>query len=109
MKLRHLDIGKRKRGRNDLNLTMPFLKNHLYLILFPALILFSCKNKNGGSGDPVSIVETNPAYMTLNDSIREFPSDASLFLRRAMRLTQENAHELANPDFQQAWALKPGL
>ncbi len=88
---------------------MPFLKNHLYLILLPALLLTSCKNKNGSSGEPVSIVETNPAYKTLNDSIRKFPSDASLFLRRAMRLTQENAHELANPDFQQAWALQPAL
>jgi tetratricopeptide (TPR) repeat protein len=88
---------------------MPFLKKYLYLILLPALILSSCKNKNGRSGDPVSILETNPAYKSLNDSIREFPSDASLFLRRAMRLTQENVHELANPDFQQAWTLKPDL
>jgi Flp pilus assembly protein TadD len=109
MKLRHLDLGKRKPGWNDLNLTMPFLKNHLYLILLPALMLSFCKNKNDRSGNPASVVETNPAYKTLNDSIREFPSDASLFLRRAIRLTQENAHELANPDFQKAWALQPGL
>ena len=48
-------------------------------------------------------------YKNLNDSIQQFPEDASLYLRRAIRLTQENAHELAYADFQKAWSLQPSL
>ena len=59
--------------------------------------------------NPQSIVEINPAFKSLNDSIRQFPKDASLYLRRASRLTQENAHELAYTDFLKAWSLQPGL
>ncbi|HEY2350728.1 MAG TPA: tetratricopeptide repeat protein [Puia sp.] len=80
-----------------------------YLLLLLILIFTSCKNKGHDSGTPVSPVETNPHYKTLNDSIKEFPTEASLYLRRAMRLTQENAHELAYDDFQKAWSLQPSL
>jgi tetratricopeptide (TPR) repeat protein len=73
------------------------------------LTFTSCKNKGHDSGIPVSAVEINPLYKSLNDSIKEFPTDASLYLRRAMRLTQENAHELAYDDFQKAWSLQPSL
>ncbi|HEY2650046.1 MAG TPA: tetratricopeptide repeat protein [Puia sp.] len=79
------------------------------LLLLLILTFTSCKNKGHDSGIPVSAVEINPLYKSLNDSIKEFPTDASLYLRRAMRLTQENAHELAYDDFQKAWSLQPSL
>ncbi len=52
-------------------------------------------------------IEINPAYTNLNDSILQAPTDPSLYLRRAMRLTQENKHELAYPDFLKAFSLQP--
>lgn len=73
------------------------------------LLSAACKNKNNHTEAQVSAVETNPAFKNLNDSIRQFPADASLYLRRANRLAQENAHELAYADFEKAWSLNPSL
>jgi len=79
------------------------------LLLLTALTNSSCKNKKTDPETPASIVDTDPSYKNLNDSIRQFPADASLYLRRAIRLTQENAHELAYNDFEKAWTLQPLL
>lgn len=84
---------------------MPRLNYSLYFIMSVVLTTLSCKNKNSHSNVPVQVVETYPAYKNLNDSILQFPSDFSLYLRRAIRLTQDNAHELAYPDFQKSWSL----
>ena len=79
------------------------------MLLLTALTNSSCKNKKTDPETPASIVDTDPSYKNLNDSIRQFPADASLYLRRAIRLTQENAHELAYNDFEKAWTLQPLL
>jgi tetratricopeptide (TPR) repeat protein len=110
MKLKHLNISKQKQGRNDLNLRMPCIKYTLQFIVCSVLLqATACKNKNSQSDPAPSQVEINPAYKNLNDSIHQFASDASLYLRRAIRLTQENKHELANEDFQKSWSLQPLL
>jgi len=86
---------------------MPFYKYLLCLVSFIALTNSACKNKKNDPVTPASAVETNPSYKSLNDSIKKFPALASLYLQRAVRLTQENAHELAYDDFQKAWSLQP--
>ncbi len=73
------------------------------------LITVACKNKKGDNETPGTLIETNPEYRNLNDSIRRFPADPTLYMRRASRLAQENAHELAYQDFQKAWSLQPLL
>jgi tetratricopeptide (TPR) repeat protein len=73
------------------------------------MMISACKFKNKQSELVISEVEGNPLYRNLNDSIHQFPSDASLYIRRAIRLTQENKHEMANEDFQEAWTLQPSL
>jgi tetratricopeptide (TPR) repeat protein len=88
---------------------MSFLKIQLFIIIGLVLTTPACKNKNSQTGEPVSGVEAEPSFKNLNDSIHQFPTDASLYLRRAMRLSQENAHELAYPDFQKAYSLLPQL
>src|SRR5450755_1029603 len=88
---------------------MSFLKNSPYCIMLFFLISGeACKNKTSHT-EPANSVEASPAYKNLNDSIRHFPDDPALYLRRAIRLTQENAHELAYDDFQKAWSLHPVL
>ncbi len=77
------------------------------MLLIMVLTNTACKTKKNDPETPASAVETNPFYKSLNDSIKKFPTDASLYLRRAVRLTQENAHELAYNDFQKAWTLQP--
>jgi len=86
---------------------MPGHKYPLCLLLMIVLTNSACKNKRNDRDTPASAVENNPNYKSLNDSIGKFPEDASLYLRRAVRLTQENAHELAYDDFQKAWTLQP--
>jgi len=88
---------------------MPRLKYPLYLIILLVLIANGCKDKNNHPDEPVSEVMGFPAYKELNDSIRQFPREASLYFRRAMRLSQENAHELAYNDFGKAWSIQPTL
>ncbi len=100
---------KAKAGRNDLNLRMPCYKYPLSLFFIMILTYAACKNKKNDPETPVSVIESNPFYKNLNDSIKKFPNDASLFARRAVRLTQENAHELAFDDFQKAWTLQPSI
>ncbi|HCL83437.1 MAG TPA: hypothetical protein DIC22_05645 [Chitinophagaceae bacterium] len=86
------------------------MKYRLYFTWMLVLLTgAACKNSNSSTEIPVSAVENDSAYKNLNDSIRQFPADASLYLRRATRLTQENAHELAYWDFQKAWSLQPLL
>jgi tetratricopeptide (TPR) repeat protein len=99
------------RERNDLNLGMFCLKDSYYFFLLVILTIevSACKNKNSHSELEDSSVANNPAFKNLNDSIRQYPGDASLYLRRAIRLTQENAHEMAYPDYQKAWSLQPSL
>ncbi len=69
----------------------------------------SCKNKSSHSESQDSSLINDPEFKNLNDSINKFPGDASLFLRRAIRLSQKNAHELAYADFQKAWSLSHSL
>lgn len=88
---------------------MSLPKYPVYILIGLFFALAACKNKNSHPGEPLSPVENEPAFQSLNDSIHQFPADASLYLRRAVRLTQINAHELAYVDFQKSWSLQPGL
>jgi tetratricopeptide (TPR) repeat protein len=109
MKLEHFNITKRKRGGNDLNLWMSLSKYPVYFLLGLFFAAAACRSKDSHSGEPVSPVENEPSFKPLNDSIHQYPADATLYLRRAVRLTQINAHELAYIDFQKSWTLQPAL
>lgn len=83
-----------------------------YRFRFVCIILMAvtaCTGKKNSVGSVDSVLENNPQYKSLNDSIRQFPGNPTLLLRRAARLTQENAHELAYTDFLAAWKIQHGL
>ena len=42
-------------------------------------------------------------FSGLTDSINRFPDNPSLYLKRAILLSQNNLHELATPDYKKAW------
>ncbi len=90
---------------------MPCIRYFIYIILLICLTFFeyACKNINRQSGSSDSVIVSDLAFKELNDSITRFPGDATLLVRRAIRLTQKNAHELAYSDFQKAWSLQPNL
>lgn len=48
-----------------------------------------------------------PPYAGLTDSIKAAPQNADLYLARAVRLSQNNQHELATNDYKKAWELAP--
>jgi len=78
-------------------------------MILVGLAVPACRNINNRSDEQASELLRTPGYKNLNDSIQLFPKDASLYLRRAIRLTQENAHEQAIADFQKSWSLQPSL
>jgi tetratricopeptide (TPR) repeat protein len=86
---------------------MPCPKYPLYFVILLVVTFNACKNNDGRQDDKNSELIRSASFKNLTDSIHRYPQDASLYLRRALRLTQENAHELALSDFQKAWALHP--
>lgn len=87
---------------------MSFLKYSLYFALLSGMsTLSACHNGKTPEIQVVSGVDSDPAYQTINDSIRQFPMEAALYLRRAARLTLTNAHDEAYADFKKAWTLEP--
>jgi tetratricopeptide (TPR) repeat protein len=90
---------------------MPY---RLYSVFCPALIFIltvmdACQNPKVQENVSVSRVDTDPAFKTITDSIRQFPDDVSLLLRRATRLSQMGDHEDAHADFKNAWDKQPTI
>lgn len=65
----------------------------------------SVDNDNGEVND--KDVLKSPPFVTITDSISQFPDNASLYLRRAELLTEKELHEMAYSDYNKAWQLKP--
>jgi tetratricopeptide (TPR) repeat protein len=64
------------------------------------ILLAGCNNNEKVSGD----VLERPPFAAISDSIRKFPNNTELLLRRAEMLSQHNLHELANRDLSAAWS-----
>jgi tetratricopeptide (TPR) repeat protein len=64
------------------------------------ILLAGCDSNEKVSGD----VLERPPFAALSDSIRKFPNNTELLLRRAEMLSQQNLHELANKDLTVAWS-----
>ncbi|MBS1599152.1 MAG: tetratricopeptide repeat protein [Bacteroidetes bacterium] len=81
----------------------------IYVLAFFSLILCCIGTGCGGSDHAGSQSETDvlkqPFLASINDSIRRFPKNAELYLRRAILLSRSDAHEYANADFKKAWQL----
>ena len=71
MKLKHFRYLKVKEDGNDLNLRMPLLKSALWTLSIIVISNAACKNNTKQADEPQSIVEVNPAFKSLNDSIRQ--------------------------------------
>jgi tetratricopeptide (TPR) repeat protein len=62
-------------------------------------LLVACNFNN----DKVNVLE-KPPFAGLTDSIKRYPGNTQLLLRRAEMLSQHDLHELAYNDYRQAWA-----
>lgn len=70
------------------------------------LLLVGCDHHKDNSSISKKILQ-NPPYDGLTDSIKKFPDDPVLYLRRALMLSQNNRHEVATADYEKSWELKP--
>lgn len=61
-------------------------------------LLAGCNTDN----DKVSALN-KPPFAALTDSIKQYPNNTQLLLRRAEMLSQHDLHELAYADYRQAW------
>lgn len=68
------------------------------------LVMAGC---NQGDTDKTNQLLLKPPYAGLTDSIKAAPQNADLYLARAIRLSQNNQHELATADYEKAWQLAP--
>ena len=59
--------------------------------------LFSCNNKGSTN------VLDEPPFASISDSIKKFPTNPDLLIRRGELLSQNNQHELAYLDYKKAW------
>jgi tetratricopeptide (TPR) repeat protein len=72
-----------------------------------ALLLENCQSHGSKPTQQEPAILSSPAFASINDSIRQFPNNAALYLRRAQLLSQINAHEVASLDYQKSWELQP--
>lgn len=68
--------------------------------------LCSCHPFEKDSPSREAVLASQP-FAPLTDSLRQFPSQADLYIRRAALLTEQNFHEIATADYQKAWQLQP--
>jgi tetratricopeptide (TPR) repeat protein len=76
------------------------------LIIVSLYWLCSCKS-GAGEKDSSQKILSSPPYSSVTDSIKLFPKNADLYLKRALLLSQNNQHELAMPDYKKSFELKP--
>ncbi len=71
------------------------------------LLLTACGDASTSRESQNRKLLQSPPYAGLTDSIEQFPKQAGLYVQRGVMLSQHNLHELATPDYKQAWALSP--
>jgi len=74
-----------------------------FIVLLLILLFISCTNPSTGEESFLS----EPPYAGISDSIRQSPTNAALYYRRAQLLYGANQDRHAEKDLRQAWKLQP--
>ena len=80
------------------------MKHILFFIVCAVVIGFCSCGSNAVNGFNEMLEQ--PPYAAVSDSIEKNPADASLLLRRAEMLTQNNKHDIAYYDYKKSWELQ---
>jgi tetratricopeptide (TPR) repeat protein len=68
--------------------------------------LFSCaSNDKSGDDDNSHKVLASAPFKGISDSIKQFPDNIELRLRRATLLSQNNLHQVATADYKKSWEM----
>jgi tetratricopeptide (TPR) repeat protein len=68
------------------------------------IIIMACGEQDKRANRSSSILES-PRLAGITDSIKRFPDNPELYLRRALMLSHMNKHEIATPDYRKAWEM----
>jgi tetratricopeptide (TPR) repeat protein len=68
------------------------------------IILMSCGQQDEQAKKSSSILES-PRLAGITDSIKRYPDNPELYMRRARMLSHMNKHDLATPDYKKAWEI----
>jgi tetratricopeptide (TPR) repeat protein len=77
------------------------------ILAFSIFIITGCSLLGDKSANGFDEILHNPPFKSITDSIEKSPGDASLLLRRADRLSQNNQHDIAYYDYKKSYELKP--
>src|SRR3954470_20365424 len=79
----------------------------VHLVALVVLLMSSSCNLLDKNDRSDSRVLNSAAFKNLTDSIKQFPRDASLYLRRGQLLLQKKYPDLAVQDYEKAWKISP--
>lgn len=68
-----------------------------------AVCLFSCASGDRSEDDKSQKILASPPFKDISDSIKQFPDNIELRLRRATLLSQQNMHQVATADYKKSW------
>src|SRR5690242_3448532 len=67
-------------------------------------LIISCGQHDENRQQHASVLES-PKFAGITDSIKRFPKNPELYMRRALMLSQMNQHAAATPDYEKAWQI----
>lgn len=67
-------------------------------------LIISCGQHDETRQQHASVLES-PPFAGITDSIKRFPDNPGLYMRRALMLSQMNQHAVATPDYEKAWQI----
>jgi len=82
-------------------------RTYIFLISILFFSVFGCNDSANRNNDEEPDILKSPSFVTINDSIRQFPRNAALYLQRAKMLSQNNANDIAYKDYKKSWELNP--
>jgi tetratricopeptide (TPR) repeat protein len=81
------------------------MKIKLLAPLAVMIIIVSCGQRDDESKKTRASILESPRIAGITDSIKRFPDNPELYVRRALMLSHMNQHELATPDYEKAWEM----
>ena len=69
------------------------------------IVMISCGPQDKEAKKNYSTILESPQFAGITDSIKRFPGNPELYMRRALMLSHMNQHEAATPDYEKAWEI----
>jgi tetratricopeptide (TPR) repeat protein len=81
------------------------MKIKLMVSLAVMMMILSCGQRDEEGKKIHSTILESPRLAGITDSIKRFPGNPELYLRRALMLSHLNQHEMATADYEKAWQM----